>query len=95
LDNIFDNAFKYSTKGTIQTIWENNALIISDEGIGIGEEDLPLIFERFYRSDKSRNKKTDGLGLGLAIVKEIADLHGWDIKVESTLNRGTKFIIQF
>ena len=69
------------------------ALIIEDQGIGISEEDLPLIFERFYRTDCSRNRKTGGAGIGLTIVKAIIQAHDGKIKVESKEGYGSKFTI--
>lgn len=66
---------------------------IKDNGIGIKEENLPFIFERFYRTDSSRNKETGGTGLGLPIVKSIVEAHNGNIKVNSIYNLGTEFII--
>ncbi|MGN1029559.1 MAG: sensor histidine kinase, partial [Bacilli bacterium] len=65
---------------------------VEDNGIGIPKEDLPRIFERFYRVDKSRAK--GGTGLGLAIVKHIAKMFNGEVYVESVLNKGTKFTIK-
>ena len=64
------------------------AVRVSDDGIGISEQDREKIFERFYRTEKSRSKETGGTGLGLAIVKHAALYHGGDIDVESTLGVG-------
>ncbi|MAC85111.1 MAG: hypothetical protein CL624_13355, partial [Arcobacter sp.] len=63
---------------------------IEDEGIGISKEKLPLITDRFYRADKSRNKTIEGFGLGLSIVKNSVELHNGQLKIESVLNKGTK-----
>jgi signal transduction histidine kinase len=70
-------------------------LQVQDTGIGIPEESLSLIFDRFYVVDKSRFKETGGLGLGLSIVKQVADSHGAEIEVQSELNKGTTFLICF
>ncbi len=80
-DNLLDNAVKYSSKhGEIhlgaQRRGSEIVLSVSDDGVGIGQEDLPRIFERFYRADKARSRELGGTGLGLSIVKHIAQLHG-------------------
>ncbi len=91
---LIDNAFKYSPNGSSITVRVKNKQIeVSDKGIGIPKSDLPYIFDRFYRSDKSRTK--DGYGLGLSIAKQIADLHGAKIKVESKLGMGSTFKVVF
>lgn len=93
IDNLLSNAFRYTSKGRVAVSYKNDKLIIADTGIGISKKDLPYIFERFYRTDKSRNSKTGGLGLGLSIVKELVMLHGWDINIQSNLGKGTTFTI--
>lgn len=91
---LLDNAFKYSPKGKgISVKVENKQIEVSDMGIGISKNDLPYIFDRFYRSDKSRTK--NGYGLGLSIAKQIADLHGAKIKVESKPGTGSTFKVIF
>ena len=93
-DNLLDNAVKYSSKhGEIhlgaQRRGSEIVLSVSDDGVGIGQEDLPRIFERFYRADKARSGELGGTGLGLSIVKHIAQLHGGRVEAESELGRGT------
>ena len=65
------------------------SVIVRDNGIGIPEEDVPHLFERFYRVEKSRTSETGGTGLGLAIAKEIVDAHGGSINVASVQGKGT------
>jgi two-component system phosphate regulon sensor histidine kinase PhoR len=94
LYNLLDNAVKYSPKnGEIRLRIEQRekeiALSVSDNGIGISKEDLPRIFERFYRADKSRSREEGGTGLGLAIVKHIAHLHRGRVEAESEPGKGT------
>src|SRR3954467_5339486 len=95
LYNLLDNAVKYSREhGEIRlTARQRNGeieLAVSDDGIGITKEDLPRIFERFYRADKARGPdNVRGTGLGLAIVKHIAQLHGGRVEAESELDKGT------
>ncbi|HHF98845.1 MAG TPA: sensor histidine kinase [Candidatus Aerophobetes bacterium] len=95
--NLIDNAIKYTDRGEISISLkkrENRVIIeVQDTGIGISEEHLPRIFERFYVVDKSRSRKLGGTGLGLSIVKHIVLLHNGSIDVESTPSVGTKFII--
>src|SRR5213080_2445006 len=95
LYNLLDNAVKYSREhGEIRLMArqrdEEIVLNVSDNGIGISEEDLPRIFERFYRVDKARTAESiRGTGLGLAIVKHVAQLHGGHVEAESELGKGT------
>src|SRR6516162_5466892 len=95
LYNLLDNAVKYSRKrGEIRLSARQRdgeiELAVSDDGIGIAKEDLPRIFERFYRADKARSPdKVRGTGLGLAIVKHIAQLHGGRVEAESEVDKGT------
>ncbi len=95
--NILSNAFKFTeAKGeiTVTTVVKNKefSIIIADTGLGIAEEDLPYIFERMYRGDKSR-EKYEGSGLGLTIVKSIISLHKGKINIESIEGAGTKVTI--
>jgi len=95
LYNLLDNAVKYSLEqGEITLVTRRRdkqiVLSVSDNGIGIGKEDLPRIFERFYRADKARSHNSvRGTGLGLAIAKHIAQLHGGHVEAESEIGRGT------
>ena len=93
-DNLLDNAVKYSSKkGEVRLQaarrGDETVLSVSDYGVGIGQEDLPRIFERFYRADKARSRELGGTGLGLSIVKHIAQLHGGRVEAESEVGRGT------
>ena len=96
LSNIISNAINYNNiNGEIELILKDNSFICKDTGIGIKKEDLPRIFERFYRVDKSRSKENSGTGLGLAIVKHICLNYHYKIKVDSKFGLGTTFTIIF
>lgn len=87
---LLDNAVKYGKSRAIEVkVRPGGVFEVKDRGVGIPKEDLPHIFDRFYRSDKSRG--TDGYGLGLSIAKSIVDLHGGKIEVESKVGKGTTF----
>jgi signal transduction histidine kinase len=95
LSNLLDNALRHTPEGgtvqmTASTMPDNVQVEISDTGEGISEEDLPHVFERFYRGEKSRSRATGGAGLGLAIAAGIVEAHGGQIGVESTVGRGTR-----
>lgn len=91
---LVDNAIKYSPKGSNVSIKVRPGVIeVKDHGVGIAEEDISHIFDRFYRADKSRSK--DGYGLGLSIAKNIVDLHKGKIIVKSEIGKGTIFKIIF
>ena len=98
---LLDNAVKYSPEKKdidVQVVSVDSKLkvIVKDNGIGIDKDDLPFIFERFYRADKSRTKqKITGYGLGLSIAKRIVDLHGGTINAESIIGKGTTFTVMF
>ena len=92
--NLLDNAVKYSHQNgriLIQAGAPDQEVVLSvrDEGVGIAANDLPRIFERFYRADRARSRELGGTGLGLSIVKHIAQLHGGRVEAESVVGQGT------
>jgi two-component system sensor histidine kinase VicK len=94
LINIVANAIRYTPEGGSVAIEadsdaENCVIAVRDNGIGIPEEDIPFIFDRFYRVDKARSRAQGGTGLGLAIAKEIMDDHGGSLEVDSKQDKGT------
>ena len=98
--NLVENGIKYNRPGGTLTVLlvrkEDDAILkVSDCGVGIPEESLPYIFERFYRVDKARARKSGGSGLGLAIVRSMVERNRGDISVESTLGTGTTFTVTF
>ncbi len=98
LTNVIGNSIKYTHKGgkvNIELYLEQSEVIIkiSDNGIGIPEEELPFIFDRFYRVDKDRSRETGGTGLGLSITQQIIALHQGRIEVDSKVNEGTTIYI--
>ncbi|WP_252250771.1 ATP-binding protein [Clostridium sp. ZBS13] len=99
LINILSNAIKYTNIGgrvelSMYEDIDNVNISIKDTGCGIPKEDIKNIFERFYRVDRSRNKKTGGIGVGLTIAQSIINAHNGEIIVKSELNKGTEFIIK-
>ncbi len=102
LDNLVDNAIRYTPAGgritiSVRTEEEEGQLWgvieVADNGIGIPEEELPYIFDRFFRGEKARSEQIPGSGLGLAIVKELVELHKGKIKVRSKIGEGTVFTV--
>lgn len=98
--NLVQNAISYGKEhGHIDILWkEQGDMIIGevkDDGIGIDQEDIPKIWDRFYRVDKSRSREGGGTGLGLSMVRFIVEVHGGQIHVESKKGEGTSFIFQF
>ena len=93
---LLDNALKYTPEGgsvAVRVEEEDGsvALAVTDTGVGISEEQLPLIFERFYRADPSRSE--GGVGLGLSIARQIAESHGGQIRAQSTPGKGSTFTL--
>jgi len=98
IDNLLSNAIKYGKEnGNVIATWDETSktLSIKDDGIGISANDLPNIFNRFYRADKSRSSAVKGNGLGLSIVKKLADLQHINLRAESQPDKGSTFMLQF
>ena len=98
IDNIMNNAIKYSPDGGtiyVRLMSTHNQLVLSiqDQGLGIPQESIPHLFDRFYRVDKARSRAQGGSGLGLSIAKEEIELHNGTIWVNSIENKGTTFFI--
>jgi two-component system sensor histidine kinase BaeS len=98
ITNLVSNAVKYTAQGgqikiTVQDSAQDSVLIIEDNGLGIPQSELPFIFERFYRADKSRNRGTGGAGIGLAIVKSLVTAHGGTVTAENRQGQGSRFIV--
>lgn len=96
ISNLLDNAIKYTPSGgkievKVEDIGKMVKVSVKDTGIGIAKEDLPRIFERFYRGDKSRSPSLGGIGLGLSIVKHIVEAHGGNVGVDSEIGKGSTF----
>jgi signal transduction histidine kinase len=99
ITNLLTNAIKYNRDGGeifVTTRVENNfaVLTVRDTGLGISAEDLPRVFERFYRADKSRTNASGSAGLGLAICQAIVKSHGGALTVASELDAGTTFTVR-
>ena len=100
MQNLLSNAVNYNKEGgvievNLEETDRSSVIRIKDTGIGISEENIPHLCERFYRVDKSRSKKTGGTGLGLAIVKHICALYGGEISIKSELDVGTEVTVVF
>ena len=99
MTNLIENAVKYTESGYVKVsaIIEQKNLIVTveDTGNGIRQEDIGRIFERFYRVDKGRSRQQGGSGLGLSIVKHVMEIHNGQVRVESAVGKGSKFILVF
>ena len=98
--NLMENGIKYNHAGGSLTVRlkreEDNAILeVSDTGMGIPEEAIAHVFERFYRVDKARSRQTGGSGLGLAIVRSIVQRNRGEITLTSSLGKGTTFVVTF
>ena len=99
MGNLLSNAVRYTpVGGDIRAGWRSLpdggiAFVVQDTGGGIAPEHLPRLTERFYRVDRSRSRETGGTGLGLAIVKHVAQRYGGELRIESTLGKGSEFAI--
>ncbi|MCK9341432.1 MAG: HAMP domain-containing histidine kinase [Synergistaceae bacterium] len=99
VENLLSNALRYTDSGGMTTVslekQERDVCIkVKDTGIGISDSDLPYVFERFYRTDKSRTRSSGGLGIGLAITKAAVEAHGGSVTAESSEGKGSTFIIR-
>jgi signal transduction histidine kinase len=96
--NLLSNAFKFTLAGEIEVNVRENSdaceLSVRDTGVGIPEEELPRVFERFHRVESTRGRTIEGTGIGLSLVQEFVKLHGGSVKVESTLGRATRFTVR-
>ncbi|MDR1943947.1 MAG: HAMP domain-containing protein [Synergistaceae bacterium] len=98
ISNLMSNAVKYTPPGGHINVFvrdseRDGTLTVEDDGIGVSEEEQTLIFERFYRADKSRNRDTGGAGIGLAIVKSVVTAHGGTVTAQSRPEHGSRFIV--
>jgi signal transduction histidine kinase len=99
VDNLLDNAIRHTPPGgtvavTLERAGGKAAVAVCDTGEGIPPEDLPHVFDRFYRVDRARARATGGTGLGLAIAQQIAQLHGGELRVDSHERQGTVFTLE-
>ena len=98
--NLIENGIKYNTPGgfvlvTLRSEPGRSVMLVEDTGIGIPAEDMPRIFERFYRVDKARSRTAGGTGLGLSIVKDTVEQYGGTVKAEQREGSGIRFIVAF
>ena len=100
VSNLVDNAIKYTDEGghvkvILDCDHQNAFITVSDTGVGIADDEIGRIFDRFYRVDKTRDRETGGTGLGLAIVKHIAEQHKAQISLESEEGAGSVITVTF
>ena len=98
--NLVENGIKYNRAGgtlhvAVYREDDNAILQVTDTGVGVPEESIPHLFERFYRVDKARARKSGGSGLGLSIVRNMVERNGGSISVSSTLGEGSTFTVAF
>jgi two-component system sensor histidine kinase BaeS len=98
LSNLVRNAIRHTPDGGIMVLsaragTDQVSITVADTGEGIAAEDLPHVFERFYRADPSRTRSTGGAGLGLAIVRELVELMGGTVQADSTPQQGSRFTV--
>ena len=98
ISNLIENGIKYNVDGgkveiTVDSDHQNAFISVADTGLGIAEEEISKIFDRFYRVDKNRDRETGGTGLGLSIARSAVLMHNGSIKVSSKENEGTTFVI--
>ncbi|MNI57185.1 Alkaline phosphatase synthesis sensor protein PhoR [compost metagenome] len=96
--NLLENAVRYTDAGQVHVSLNYTAqaagFTVEDTGIGIPEDELPYVFERFYRVEKSRSRQYGGTGLGLSIVHKLVELHGGSVSIESELGKGTRCTVK-
>ncbi len=100
INNLLTNAIKYNRTGgsvslQLEAVGDTVRIVVRDTGIGISEEELKRIFDKFYRSESDEVRKRSGHGLGLALARDIIQLHNGQLTVSSTLGKGTEFVIEF
>ena len=100
LVNLIDNGVKFNRPGgsvRVHGRFDDGrpVVIVEDTGIGIPADSIDRVFHRFYRVDKARSRDLGGTGLGLAIVKHLMRLHGGQVRVESEVGRGSRFLLEF
>lgn len=96
--NLLSNGIKFASEGGViairlQQLEDLAVVTVRDNGCGIAEEDLPFVFDRFFKADKSRSRSSGGSGLGLSIVKKIVDMHQGTITVHSEPGKGAAFTV--